>query len=169
MADTEKKNSGKTSLKVIVFSVRGTEYALLVDNIFEIIVKNVLTPVPQVPEFVKGATVYRDRIIPVFDTAAVLGYAKSPGIPDKYTVIVINHDGRFIGLEADKVTEIVETAGVTLKTVIVRDLESGIEGVGIFNNRRFFLLNTNKVLNARKSFDRQVQDVIIKKLEGDPA
>ncbi len=169
MTDKENKNTDKLSFKVIIFPIHGTEYAFLTDNIFEIIIKKFLTPVPQVSEFVTGATVYRDRIIPIYNTSAVLGYPDSASLPGKHTIILVNHGDRFVGLEVDKVTDIMETSGVTLKTVIVRDLESGIEGIGIFNDRRFFLLNTNKVLNAKKSFDRQVQDVIIKKLEGDPA
>ncbi|GEM_PF-6969575 len=164
MHETERNNL-KKNLRIIVFTVKGTEYALIVDNIFEIIVRNTLTPVPQTSRFIKGAIAYKDKIIPVFDTAGILGHPETISETAKHTVIVVNYQGRFLGLEADSVTDIVESDSVTLHAVVVKEMGSAIEGIGVSGNRFFFLLNTEKIITTKEPFDIKIQDVILKKME----
>lgn len=163
--------SNQKPLRVIIFSLRGTEYALIVDNIFEIIVRNLLSPVPRTRRFIRGAVAYKERIIPVFDVATILGHSSAQIPKEKHTILVVNNKGRFLGLEADAVLDIVEASSVTLKTVVARDLDSAIEGVGVLKEgqsqgkRTFFLLNMGKLIATDEPFDIKIQDVVLRKLE----
>jgi chemotaxis signal transduction protein len=158
-------------LRVILFSLSGTEYALIVDSIFEIIVRNSLSPVPRTRRFIRGAVAYKDRIIPVFDAAAILGHPPSLTPKEKHTILIVNSQGRFLGLEADRVLDIVETSSVTFRTVVARDLDTAIEGVGVlegapFRGKKvFFLLNVKKLIAADEPFDIKIQDIVQRKLE----
>jgi purine-binding chemotaxis protein CheW len=164
--------SGKQPVRLILFLVNGTHYALVINNICEVLGRASITPVPMVNPLLSGAMHYNGRIIPVFNMHKMLGYpACEDSVPKRREgkcVIVVNYEDRFTGLEADRTLDIVESESLRIKTVILKDFYSAIEGVGTAAEGAFFLLNTGKVLEADKPFELEVQSHILDRIKEGP-
>lgn len=58
--------------KVVIFKVANGEYSLDVNYVISIEKEENITPVPQLPVFVRGLTKVREELIPVIDLQSVL-------------------------------------------------------------------------------------------------
>ena len=166
-------------LRVILFNIKGDCFGIVNNSVSEVIVNNRLTPAPRIHPFLAGAMPFQGRIIPVLDLPGLLGRGCGSGDQSarsgdaghgdagsgKTQVIVLTYEGRFIGLTTDGVDDIYDLESLKIKTVIVRDYNSAIDGVGSLNERLFFLLNAEKIITAEKAFDREVETLVLEKMQ----
>jgi purine-binding chemotaxis protein CheW len=85
-AAIEKKNN------CIVFSLDGTRYAVSIHNVIEMDKIPRITPVPNVPAFVRGVTNLRGEIVSVLDLRVLLGLSQSEQ-PDRGRILVVRAGG----------------------------------------------------------------------------
>lgn len=95
----------------LTFSLLGEEYAVGILKVREILEYDVVTRVPQAPEWVRGAINLRGRVVPVVDLAVRFG--ERPGPISKRTCIVIlevESDGEpaVMGILADSVSQVID-------------------------------------------------------------
>jgi purine-binding chemotaxis protein CheW len=95
----------------LTFSLLGEEYAVGILKVREILEYDVVTRVPQAPEWVRGAINLRGRVVPVVDLAVRFGLAA--GAVSKRTCIVIlevESDGEpaVMGVLADSVSQVID-------------------------------------------------------------
>jgi purine-binding chemotaxis protein CheW len=90
--------------KYIVFSIAGTEYAIRMDNVFEVQRPPAITSIPNVPEWVRGITNLRGDIISIVDLRGFLGI-ETIGFRPHTRVIVVraNKEELMTGLVVDQV------------------------------------------------------------------
>ena len=101
----------ETQRQYLSFHVAGGEYALEILEVREIIPHGEITPLPRVPDFVRGLINLRGSVVPIVDLSRRLGFEPTPRT--KRSSIVVSElelDGEWarIGLLADDVSEVLE-------------------------------------------------------------
>jgi len=133
--------------KFLNFRVDSSTYGIELRNVTEIIGIQPITPVPDVPDYIRGVINLRGSITPVMDVR--LRFKKGfKEYNDRTCVIVINIHGKSLGMIVDSVSEVITIP----ETEIVPPPEMGkedkfIKGVGKVGNEVVLLLDCEKILN----------------------
>ncbi len=97
----------KNTKKYLVFILDALYYAIDIEFVSEIITSFAITPIPRVPDYIKGVFNLRGQIVPVVDIRARLGLAKL-----EYTnttcIIVIEVNSETFGIIVDEVSHVVD-------------------------------------------------------------
>jgi purine-binding chemotaxis protein CheW len=103
-------DAADTTRQFLSFSLANEAYAIDIVTVREIIQPSAMTPVPLMPDFVRGVINLRGAVVPVIDLQARFG--RGPAATSKKTCIVIVdavRDGERIelGLMVDAVSEVI--------------------------------------------------------------
>jgi len=107
-------NAATLSGKYLTVSLDNESYAIAVLKVREIIRLQKITPVPQMPEFVKGVINLRGRVIPIVDLRVKFGLKAE--VADRTCIVVVQVSlptGKNVqmGLVVDSVEEVVTLDG----------------------------------------------------------
>lgn len=92
--------------RYLTFSLGKETYGVEIKYVIEIIGIQIITEVPELPEYIKGIINLRGKIIPVMDVR--LRFKKDPlEYNDRTCVIIVDINEISIGLIVDKVAEVV--------------------------------------------------------------
>lgn len=100
-----KNEKEKKDGKYLTFFLGKEEYGLPILAVQEIIALIPITPVPRTPEFLKGLTNLRGKIIPVMDLRLKFGM-KENNPTEETCIIVVRTSIQLVGLVVDKVSEV---------------------------------------------------------------
>ena len=89
-------------MDVLVFTVAGSRYALLVSRIREIVRAAAWAPLPGGPELIEGIINVRGRLIPVLDLRRRFGHPSRPTVLSDFFVIA-DAGNRDVALHVDDV------------------------------------------------------------------
>lgn len=133
--------------KYLIFSIGKELYGIEIRYITEIISIQPITVVPEMPQYVKGITNLRGKIIPVMD--ARLRFKKAVREYDQRTcIIVLDTNGITTGLIVDSVSEVIAIADEDIASP--PDINKGgikyIKGVGKADGNVKLLLDCQKIL-----------------------
>ncbi len=101
------ENHTEESIKeYLTYSIGNEEYAIEISNVNDIIQLSIspITPLPMVPEYIKGIINLRGKITPIIDVRLRLGLPERP-YDDQCCIIVLEHEGIKVGLIVDTVEE----------------------------------------------------------------
>jgi purine-binding chemotaxis protein CheW len=140
-------------LQYLTFSLGGEVFAMDIRAVREIIQHAALTPVPLMPDFVRGVINLRGSVVPVIDLQARFGRTKAK--VGKKTCIVIfdassSAEKSELGLMVDAVSEVIEIAPGSIEpapqfgTSIQRDY---IRGLGKVDGEFVVILETDRALS----------------------
>jgi len=138
----------------LTFSLGGTEYAIAVLRVREIIEYDVVTRVPSTPAFIRGVINLRGSVVPVVDLASKFHLPESPVTKRTCIVIVeVEADARKVvmGVLADAVNQVVEfrpeeiEAPPSFGTPIRVDY---LQGLGKLGSQFVLILDTDRVLSS---------------------
>lgn len=101
--------------QLLSFVLAGAPYALPVELVREIVRNRPTTPVPHVPEDVRGVISLRGEILQVIDLRRRLGLPPLDPTRSSRVVVVHTGDGRIAGLLVDAVTEVLSVAEEALR------------------------------------------------------
>lgn len=141
--------------KYLTFELGDEDYGLEILKVREIIGIMDITPVPQVPEYVKGVINLRGKVIPVIDLRFKFGMEKTKQTAET-CIIVVNIEAILIGVMIDRVKEVLD--------ISQKDIEPSprlgssinteyILGIGKVNNTVKILLNIDVILGEGLSLD----------------
>jgi purine-binding chemotaxis protein CheW len=101
------REEGTAKRKVLTFALATESYGIDIAYVTEIIGLQKITPVPEMPAYVRGVINLRGRVIPVMDVRIRFGL---PGKdPDPRTcIVVISVEDTDIGLLVDTVQEVLD-------------------------------------------------------------
>jgi purine-binding chemotaxis protein CheW len=113
-AVTLETNAATLSGKYLTVSLDNESYAIAVLKVREIIRLQKITPVPQMPEFVKGVINLRGRVIPIVDLRVKFGLKAE--VADRTCIVVVqvalpSRQNVQMGLVVDSVEEVVTLDG----------------------------------------------------------
>ncbi len=111
IAEAEEQTSLDDLQEFLSFDLAGERYCLEILHVQEIRGWEMVTRVPNQPEYVLGVLNLRGSIVPVYDLRVRLGMPQ--GIYDKETVVIVIHLSRegkqkSIGIVVDSVSDVIE-------------------------------------------------------------
>jgi len=156
-ADTEVELEGG---KFLTFFLGEEEYAIEILKVQEIIGLMKITPVPKMPDYIRGVLNLRGKIVPVMNLRTRFGLEEIEDT-DETCIIVIQHDEYLMGVLVDKVSEVVDIGTSDIEEV--PSLGAGeqseyLSGIGKVDDSVKMIVEVHKVL-----FD--VPDAVLNKSE----
>jgi purine-binding chemotaxis protein CheW len=105
--ETPLKDNDKKLEKLLVFKVGRNRYAIPIEDLSQIIDDRILTPLPHVPQFLKGIFSLRGHIVGVLDVSERLCLPPLPAALLK-KIIVLEKGGDLFGLRVENIEHVVE-------------------------------------------------------------
>lgn len=163
MNAVEEKNS-QIGGKFLTFFLDKEEYGIEILKVQEIIGVMPITPIPKMPDYVKGVINLRGRIIPVIDLRLKLSMPQTP-FTEETCFIVVKSQNIFVGVIVDRVSEVTDISGENIEnTPDVALINSDyIMGIGKENGKVRILLDIDRVLteeeakNLKKAVNSEVK------------
>ncbi len=144
--------SSRTQL--IVFRLGNEDYGLLLDEIKEVVLTPAITPMPQVPNYVKGIANIRGNIISIYDLEEKFGLVDNNGELGRYTLV--SESAKFkAGILVKNVpdTLTIDKKNIEEQVGIVQDnAQEGnyIKGIIKLDGRLIILLDLNNAISAKE-------------------
>jgi purine-binding chemotaxis protein CheW len=100
-------NAALNGGKFLSFFLGSEEYGIEILRVQEIIGLIQITPVPKMPDFIRGIINLRGKIIPIMDLRTRFNL---PGVDDteETCIIVVEDNNRHMGIVVDKVSEVAD-------------------------------------------------------------
>lgn len=142
--------------KYLIFTIGNEEYGIEIKHVIEIIGIQTITPVPELPDYVRGVINLRGKIIPVMDVRR--RFKKEDRVYDDRTcIIVVEIRDTSIGLIIDRVSEVIKISDENISPP--PQISKGfhhkyIQGIGKADNGVKLLLDCDKLLN-----DEEVENI----------
>ncbi len=142
--------------KYLCFQLGKEEYAIEIRYVMEIIGLQKITPLPELPDFVKGVVNLRGKVIPVVDVRLRFGFEER-AYDERTCIIVTNIDDVNVGLIVDEVNEVLDIPASQIDPPPKVKKGEGsrfIAGLGKTEDRVTIILNMQKFL-----FSEEVQEL----------
>jgi purine-binding chemotaxis protein CheW len=134
--------------KFLSFFLGQEEYAIEILKVQEIIGLMAITPVPRMPEYIRGVLNLRGKIVPVMNLRSRFGL---PMVDDteETCIIVVQDEQYLMGIVVDKVSEVADIKGEDIEEV--PSLGAGsqadyLSGIGKSKDRVKMLVDVHEVL-----------------------
>lgn len=137
-------------LALLLFRIADEWYAVRVSDVREIFQEYAITPIPCVPDFIKGVVNVRGEILSVTDPARLMGLGSigaEESIPPP--VVVITNDEVATALIVDEIGDITEVANGSIEppvSIIDRSQAEFVAGSVFVDGGMVGLLNVSRVL-----------------------
>jgi len=138
--------------KFLIFSLAQEEYGFEIKYVTEIIGIQEITPVPELPEYIKGVINLRGKIIPVMDVR-IRFKKEAREYDDRTCIIVVDINDISVGLVVDRVSEVVtiQDDDIASPPKLNKAFQHKyIKGVGKVSNEVKLLLDIEKLLSQEK-------------------
>lgn len=144
MASTRQRPDPQKSL--VGFVVGEVAYAVPITQVREIVNPLVVTPLPHAPPAVVGVSDHRGEVVPIVELRSRFGLPRAPD-PRRSKWILVDVQGRTVGLIVDSVTDVFGTGGAQLQPAPqlgAGDDLRGILGVTTYEGRLTFVLDVTR-------------------------
>lgn len=131
---------------LVGFFVGDVAYAVPISAVREIVNPLVTTELPHAPPSVVGVADHRGEVVPIIDLRARFGLAPAAD-SGRVKWILVDVEGRTVGIVVDHVTEVFGTGGVELRAPPALgsgDDMRGIAGVATHEGRMTFVLDVGR-------------------------
>ncbi len=137
-------HASQEQMRYLVFKMGGEEYALMIDNLREILNANgPMTPIAGSNQEIQGMMSLRNELIVVADLRLHYGYL--PKTSDKNRIMIVEHQGKALGLVVDEIVDIYEFARSDIDLGGESENANQIEGIVQYDNRLITLLGRDLV------------------------
>ena len=144
----------KDCYHLVTFRLGGEKYGMNILKVQEIIRYIEVTPIPNMPDFVKGVTNLRGTILPVLDLRIRFGMPPGHYEDSEFAIILIVYVGaKQVGIIADAIADVIFLPKSTISpppdfpTLVDTDF---IQGMGEIRNEMVILLNIDKILSEEE-------------------
>jgi purine-binding chemotaxis protein CheW len=136
-------------IEMLAFRLGSEEYALLVEQVREVIKVWEITSVPNTPEYVLGVISLRGKVLPVVDLCKRLGLP--PGVSGgKARIIVVSLDDEETGLIVERVTGVFRLSPDDIRpapdTIALGAGAEFLRGIARKNDKLYILLDIEKAV-----------------------
>ena len=132
-------------IELLSFRLGGEEYAVLVEDVREVLKSYHLTIVPNAPDYILGVTSLRGTMLPIIDLCKRLGLASRTS-DEKSRIVVVSSADESVGLLVDRVTGVFRILPDEIKPA-PENIEQGAEflsGIVRTADRLYILLDFGK-------------------------
>jgi len=147
----EKQESVSTSIQVVCFKIGKEEYGIEILKVQEILKLPKITKLPKSIEYIMGVIDLRGKVIPIIDLSKKFSI-KTEKNSDTARTIVVNIEGKKVGLAIDSVSHVVKVNSNEIEPPppVVKGI-SGKYIVGIAKLEEGFVV----VLDINKIFSKE--------------
>jgi purine-binding chemotaxis protein CheW len=142
--------------KYLTFQLESEEYGIAIYHVTEVVGLQKITPVPDVPDFIKGVINLRGQVIPLMDVR--LRFNIEPrDYDDRTCVIVVNIKDTAIGLVVDEVQEVQDIPENNVEPppkVGRKKSNRFLQGLGKVGEKVTILLDVEKLL-----YDEELEQI----------
>lgn len=133
--------------KFLTFHLSREDYGIEIRYVTEIIGIQRITEVPDMPGFVKGVINLRGKVVPVMDVRLRFGLQERD-YDDRTCIVVVEIDGKAIGLVVDKVNEVADIDDAQIEPPPQGGISGNgyIQGMGKLGDEVKILLDVQKLL-----------------------
>ena len=146
--DQQKTGSEVEGGKFLTFFLGNEEYAIEILKVHEIIGLMTITPVPRMPDYIRGVLNLRGKIVPVMNLRTRFGLEEIDDTDE--TCIIVVQDGKYLmGVLVDKVSEVVDIETEEIEdvpSVGVADQSEYLAGLGKVRDSVKMIIEVQKVL-----------------------
>ena len=147
---TDATQAAAGDLELLSFRIADQEYSVDIMSVREIRSWTRATSLPHAPDYVRGVINLRGSVLPVVDLALRLGI--DAGEPhERSVIIVVDMEGRTVGLRVDAVSDILSVPATELQTPpeLLSDQSEGfIRALTIVEGRMIRVLDVRRVMPA---------------------
>ena len=136
--------------KYLTFVLDQEEYGIEILKVREIIGMIEVTPVPQVPHYIKGVINLRGKVIPVADLRLKFGMEEK-AYDEETCIIVLDVAGKLMGAIVDTVSEVLDVVGEQIEPTPDFGAKLDTEyilGMGKIGDKVKILLDIDQVLST---------------------
>lgn len=151
--------------KIAVAIIGREEFGIEIYRIVEILKRQKVFHLPNLPEFLSGVINLRSEIIPVIDLGKRFGFEDMKG---KGRIVVIRSGREKIGLFVDDIKEIIdlEPTDISSPPSIFRGLKTEyMTGIGKKGERIIVILNLDRILTAEEQI--KIEELREKDMKGE--
>jgi len=135
--------------RIVLLGVGGHWFGVAIGAIREIVAPRPYTPLPGSEPYVLGLINLRGRIVTVIDLGVRLGLPAASAASD-HSIVVLEHDGRPVGMAVEEVSRIVRSdlEQLEMGADLLRSLRidrSYLLGVGETDGRIFVAVDTDEI------------------------
>lgn len=134
----------------VLFKVADAEYVVPANEVLHMESFTGATRVPGTPDYVAGLVQIRQRVVPVVDLRARFGLP--PGtLGLEARVVVVEHEGRVVGLLADSAREVLRIPEEALRAppeVVANRAQGFVRGIAQAGGRLVMVIDIAKVIGA---------------------
>ena len=134
--------------KYLTFQLEKEEYGIEIYHVTEVVGLQKITPVPDMPDFIRGVINLRGQVIPVMDVRLRFGL-QPRDYDDRTCVVVVNIQDTAIGLVVDEVREVLGIPEYQIEPppkVSKNSTSRFIQGLGKVGEKVAIILNVQKLL-----------------------
>ena len=145
----EKNKSDDKLERFLTFVSDGLTFGVSTNYVMEIITNHTITPLPMVPDFVKGIINLRGQIIPIMDIRLRLG---KPAITftSVTCIIVFNINSIPIGILVDSVSQVLDIDCSRLSSVPANNKQELVNHmISLNKNEVILLLDCEQLVNSQ--------------------
>ena len=157
----EEDEEDDNASKYLNLLLENENYGIKISYVIEIIGLQKITPLPEVPDFVKGVINLRGKIIPVLDVRLRFNLPEKD-YTDRTCIIVVNVEDNLAGLVVDQVSEVIKIPDTEIQpatNLVGNTRHQFIKGLGKVSDSVKILLDINKLLNE-KDFQLSVEKIV---------
>lgn len=134
--------------KFLSFFLGEEEYAIEILKVQEIIGLMPITPVPRMPDYIRGVLNLRGKIVPVMNLRTRFGLNMVEDT-EETCIIVVQENDYLMGIVVDKVSEVADISGEEIEEVPAIGSEKQnkyLSGIGKSKESVKMIMNVHKVL-----------------------
>ncbi|WP_075982227.1 chemotaxis protein CheW [Bacillus massilinigeriensis] len=149
------------SNKVVVFIVGSEEYAVPIQYVVSIEKLEGATPIPHLPNYVKGIVKVRGELIPVIDMEQIFNY-QSLSIDPSVRIIVLQTEELSIGILVRDAKEIIDIPEEKIKQVglVAYQKTSYFVGVANLESRLVTIISPTQLVQSLEGI-REIQEFMM--------
>jgi purine-binding chemotaxis protein CheW len=135
------------SSEFLSFRLGGEEYGIDIQKVQELRGYDSVTRIANAPDYIRGVANLRGTIVPIIDMR--IKFALGAPSYDQFTVVVIlNIDGRVIGMVVDSVSDVVTLGVEQIKPPPEMSVALGTNliGLGAIDNRMLILIDIERLM-----------------------
>lgn len=139
--------------QVVVFKIDTEFYGIEILKVQEILNYMAPSPIPNVPEYLKGIINLRGTIIPVVDLRTRFHFPNNLESIESSVIVVVNIDDRRYGLIVDSVSDVITIDKENIQDDV--DIHTGIDnrfvtGLAKLNEQMIILIDIGKIFKKEE-------------------
>ena len=148
--ETKKEEKARAERRIVRFNASGSEYAVSIERIKEIIYAKAVHPLPGALEGIEGVINLRGAVIPVIDSRKKLKTATAVSLGSPEHILIVEVRRQKIGLIVDRVNEVLSVQEDQIqKTQPFMDQNAAyVEGIYRVGEQLIVLLNLEELWTA---------------------